>query len=91
MLYLYVYLFPNVRGYLRCGIEAAVQPSYLSVGVLSSASQVKLDASQVKLDSFIQVEGPSGGARKLYPFVIDFKVQIVDIVDLFCCNTKSEN
>ena len=84
MLYLYVYLFPNVRGYLRCGIEAAVQPSYLSVGVLSSASQVKLD-------SFIQVEGHSVGARKLYPFVIDFKVQTVDIVDLFCCNTKSEN
>ena len=70
MLYLYVYLFPNGRGYmiLMCGIEAAVQPSYLSVGVLSSASQVKLD-------SFIQVEGHSVGARKLYPFVIDFKVQ----------------
>ena len=84
MLYLYVYLFLNGRGYLRCGIEAAVQPSYLSVDVLSSASRVKLD-------SFIQVEGTSGGARKLYPFVNDFKVQIVDIVDLFCCNTKSKN
>ena len=50
MLHLYVYLFPDVRGYLRCGIQAAVQPSYLYVGVLSSASRVKLD-------SFLQVEG----------------------------------
>ena len=31
------------------------------------------------------------GARKLYPFVIDFKVLTVDIIALFCCNTKLKN
>jgi hypothetical protein len=50
MLHLDVYLFLDVHGYLRCDIQAAVQPSYLYVGVLSSASRVKLD-------SFLQVEG----------------------------------
>ena len=30
------------------------------------------------------------GARKLYPFIIDFKVLTVDIVALFCCNKKIE-
>ena len=36
--YMLIYLFPDVRGYLKCVIQAAVQPSYLYVGVLSSAS-----------------------------------------------------
>ena len=50
LLNLDVYLFSDVRGYLWCDIQAAVQPSYLYVGVLSSASRVKLD-------SLLQVEG----------------------------------